>query len=84
MNKRTYNLRVRAIDLLFWAFVGALAGELVHFLGVTLAGWHSDLLVGDCCSWRGGRSDFLAPSSLSSGTRIQKSKLISRSPAASR
>jgi hypothetical protein len=38
MNKRTYDLRVRAIDLLFWAFVGALAGELVHFLGVTLAG----------------------------------------------
>jgi hypothetical protein len=37
MNKRTYDLRVRAIDLLFWAFVGALAGELVHFLGVTLA-----------------------------------------------
>jgi hypothetical protein len=43
MNKRTYDLRIRAIDLLFWAFVGALAGELVHFLGVTLAGWHSDL-----------------------------------------
>jgi uncharacterized membrane protein len=41
MNKRIYDLLVRAIDLLFWAIVGALAGELVHFLGVALAGWHS-------------------------------------------
>jgi len=43
MNKRTYDLSVRAIDLLFWAIVGALIGELVNFLGVALAGWHSDL-----------------------------------------
>jgi hypothetical protein len=43
MNKRTYDLGVRAIDLLFWAIVGALAGELVNILGVALAGWHSDL-----------------------------------------
>ena len=43
MNKKAYDLRVWAIDLLFWAFVGALIGELVHFLGVALAGWHSGL-----------------------------------------
>jgi hypothetical protein len=43
MNKRTYDLSVGAIDLLFWAIVGALAGELVNILGVALAGWHSDL-----------------------------------------
>jgi len=46
MNKRTYDLSVGAIDLLFWAIVGALAGELLNILGVALAGWHSDLRCG--------------------------------------
>jgi hypothetical protein len=62
MNKRTYDLSVGAIDLLFWAIVGALAGELVNILGVALAGWHSDLWGGNGCGWRGGWSDFSAPS----------------------
>jgi hypothetical protein len=44
MNKRTYDLSVGAIDLLFWAIIGALAGELVN--SVALAGWHSDLWCG--------------------------------------
>jgi hypothetical protein len=54
MNKRTYDLSVGAIDLLFWAIVGALAGELVNSLGVALAGWRSDLWWGIAAGAVGG------------------------------